>query len=151
MQDRKSKADPIFAAGGMIHTRGSDGEQLFSKDDFFTNHRTSFVSRLAAKESLLDKDDLDENDDEVAEFESSLEDLTNEVQREVSLQHPTAFDCHNICDLVKQGKLNKFGYRDLRLTNCPRFVELLVSACSDRQESFLLENNAIFFFRISLK
>ena len=87
---------------------------------------SSFFSRLATKKSLLDKDDTDENDDKAAEFESSLEDLTNQVWREVSIQHPIVFDCHNMCDLVKQGKLNKFSIKMLKRLctsiNCPRFV-----------------------------
>ena len=98
-----------------MHARGNDGERLFSSDEFLTSQQiSSFFSHLATKKSLLDKDDTEENDDEAAEFESSLEDLTNQVRREVSLQHPIVFDCHNMCDLVKQGKLNKFSIKMLK-------------------------------------
>ena len=81
----------------MMHARGNDGERLFSSYEFLTSQQiSSFFSHLATKKSLLDKDDTEENDDEAAEFESSLEDLTNQVGREVSLQHPIVFDCHNV-------------------------------------------------------
>ena len=98
-----------------MHARGNDGERLFSCDEFLTSQQiSSFFSRLATQKSLLDKYDTEENDDEAAEFENSLEDLTNQVRREVSLQHPIVFDCHNMCDLVKQGKLNKFSIKMLK-------------------------------------
>ena len=45
---------------------------------------TSFFSRFAAKKSFSVMDGTDENDAEAAEFESCLEELTNEVRREVS-------------------------------------------------------------------
>lgn len=91
-----------------MHARGNDGERLFSSDEFLTSQQiSSFFSRLATQKSLLDKDDTEENDDEAAEFESSLEDLTNQVRN----KHPIVFDCHNMCDLVKQGKLNKFSIK----------------------------------------
>ena len=68
----------MVVATQMMHARGSDGERLLSSDEFLTSQQiSSFFSRLAAKRSLLDKDDTEENDDEAAEFESSLEDLTN--------------------------------------------------------------------------
>ena len=89
----------------MMHARGNDGERLFSSDEFLTSQQiNSFFSHLATEE----------NDDEAAEFESSLEDLTNQVWRKVSLQHPIVFDCHNMCHLVKQGKLNKFSIKMLK-------------------------------------
>ena len=92
-----------------MNARGSEGERLFSSDEFLTSQQiTSFFSRLAAKKGLSVMDGTDENDDEAADFDSCLEGITNEVRREVSLQHPIMFDWHNIYDLVKQGKLNKF-------------------------------------------
>ena len=88
----------------------TESARLFSSDEFLTSQQiTSFFSRLTAKKSLSVMDGTDENDDEAVEFESCLEEITNEVRREVSLQHTIVFDCHNICDLVKQAKLNKFN------------------------------------------
>ena len=99
------KADPVIVARDMMKPRGSDGERLFSSDEFVTSQEiTSFFSRLAAKKSFSVMDGTDENNAEAVEFESCLEELTNGVRREVFL-----FDCHNICDLVRQGKLNKFN------------------------------------------
>ena len=128
------KADPVVVAKEMMHARGNDGERLFSSDEFLTSQQiSSFFSRLATKKSLLDKDDTEENDDEAAEFESSLEDLTNQVRREVSLQHPIVFDCHNMCDLFKQGKLNKFSIKMLKRL-CEHF-DLDVSHISQTEEA----------------
>lgn len=102
------KADAVVAARDMMTARlGSDGERLFRSDEFLTSQQiTSFFSRLAAKKSL--PDDRDDNDDDVNEaaaIESALEELGNQVQREIALQHPIVFDCYNICDLVKDDKL----------------------------------------------
>ena len=78
----------------MMHAKGNGGERSLSSDEFLTSQQiSSFFSCLATKKSLLDKDDTEENDDKAAEFESSLEDLTNQVRREFSLQHPIVFDC----------------------------------------------------------
>ena len=108
----------------MMHARGNDGERLFSTDEFLTSQQiNSFFSHLATEE----------NDDEAAEFESSLEDLTNQVWREVSLQHPIVFDCHNMCRLVKQGKLNKFSIKMLKRL-CEHF-DLDVSHNSQTEEA----------------
>ena len=80
------KADPVVVAKEMMHARGNDGERLFSCDEFLTSQQiSSFFSRLPSQ-----------------------------VQREVSLKHPIVFDCHNMCDLVKQGKLNKFSIKLLK-------------------------------------
>ena len=108
----------------MMHARGNDGERLFSSDEFLTSQQiNSFFSHLATEE----------NDDEAAEFESSLEDLTNQVRRKVSLQHPIVFDCHNMCHLVKQGKLNKFSIKMLKRL-CEHF-DLDVSHISQTEEA----------------
>ena len=89
------KAGPVVVAKEMIHAIGNDGDRLFSSDEFLTSQQiSSFFSRLATQKSLFDKDDTEENDDEATEFESSLEDLTNQVRREVSLQHPIVFDAY---------------------------------------------------------
>ena len=47
------KADPVVVARDMMNARGSDGERLFSSDEFLTSQQiTSFFSRLAAKEFI---------------------------------------------------------------------------------------------------
>ena len=138
----------------MIHARGNDGERLFSSDEFLTSQQiSSFFSRLATQKSLLDKYDTEENDDEAAEFENSLEDLTNQVRREVSLQHPIVFDCHNMCDLVKQGKLNKFSIKMLKRL-CDHF-DLDVSHITVRlkinrsDEGLTLKTSAFLLFTVA--
>ena len=137
------KADPVVVARDMMNARGSDGERLFSSDEFLTSQEiTSFFSRLAAKKSLSIMDGTDENDDEAAEFESCLEEITNEVRREVSLQHPIVFDCHNICDLVKQGKLNKFNIPMLK--RICEYFDIDVSEITARRKRPYIETLSSF-------
>ena len=42
------------------------------------------------------------------------EELSNAVMREVSLEHPTVYDCYNICDLISFSKLSSFSIQMLR-------------------------------------
>lgn len=94
-----------------MSARDSDGERLFSSEEFLTSQQiASFFSRLAAKKSL--PDDKEDNEDDVndaAVHEASLEELGNKVRREIALHHPIVLDCHKICEIFEHDKLTKFN------------------------------------------
>ena len=102
----RCKADAVVIARDRINGSDTDGERLFNRDEFLTGQQiTSFFSRLAAKKSLSNvTDDNDEDVNEAADIERALK-VLNEERREFALQHPIVFGCHNIC--VKRDKLKK--------------------------------------------
>ena len=60
------KADAVVVAWDMMNARDTDGERLFSRDEFLSSQQiTSFFSRLTAKKSLSDI--TDDNDEDVNE------------------------------------------------------------------------------------
>ena len=74
----------------------------------------SFFSRLAAKRRLADVTSGSDEEADDAETESALEELSNAVMREVSLEHPIVYDCYNICDLISSSKLSSFSIQMLK-------------------------------------
>ena len=77
--------------------RNSEGNLLFTTAEFLTSQLVaSFFSPLAAKGRLPDvtSGSVEEADD--AETESALQELSNAVMREVSLEYPIICDCFNI-------------------------------------------------------
>ena len=88
------KSDPESAARAMMAARDSEGNRLFTSAEFLTSHQVaSFFSRLAAKRRLADVTSGGDEEADDAETESALEELSNAVMREVSLEHPIVYDC----------------------------------------------------------
>ncbi|KXJ08111.1 hypothetical protein AC249_AIPGENE24815 [Exaiptasia diaphana] len=126
------KADPSAVSKAMIKARGDDGNRLFNSEDFLTTQQIrSFFSRTASKkrldakttqctDELIEDDDNLDYDDENAEEEYELEELTNRVNQEIGLQHPIVYDSHNICELLSANKLNKFNIKMLKII-CSHF------------------------------
>ena len=102
------KSDPESVARAMMAARDSEGNRLFTSAEFLTSQQvTSFFSRLAAKRHLPDVMSG-------SETESALQELSNAVMREVSLEHPIVYDCYNICDLISSSKLSSFSVQMLK-------------------------------------
>lgn len=81
----------------------SQGKQIFSSEEFPTASQvTGFFSRLAAKKSLFNDDDLEEEIECVTQ-EATIEKLTNKVSRERFPGHPHMWHKYNLCE---EGKLN---------------------------------------------
>ena len=79
---------------------------MFSSEEFLTASQIAgFFSRLAAKKSLFNDDDLEE-EIECAIQEATIEELTNEVSRELLPEHPIMWDKYNLCKMTSGGKLN---------------------------------------------
>lgn len=95
--------------------RDSDENRLFTSAEFLTSqHVASFFSRLAAKRRLPDVRCGSDEEADDAERESALEELSNAVMREVSLEHPLVYDCYSICDLISSSKLSHFSIQMLK-------------------------------------
>ena len=96
--------------------RDSEGNRLFTSAVFFTSQQVaSFFSRLAAKRRLPDVMSGSDEEADGAERESALQELSNAVMREVSLEYPIVYDCYNICDLISSSKLSSFSNQMLKL------------------------------------
>ena len=100
------KADPESVARAMMAARDSEGNRMFKSTEFLTSQQVaSFFSRLAAKRRLPDVSSGSDEEADDAERESALQDLSNAVMREVSLEHPIVYDCYNICELISSSRL----------------------------------------------
>lgn len=65
---------------------------MFSSEEFLTTSQVAgFFSRLAAKKSLFNDDDLEE-EIECATQEATIEELTNDICREFLPGHPIMWD-----------------------------------------------------------
>ncbi len=83
------KADPDSVARSMMTARDSKGNRLFTSPEFLTSKQiASFFSRLAAKRRRQDVADVIDEEVDNAERKSALQELTNTVMQEVSLEHP---------------------------------------------------------------
>ena len=88
---------------------------MFSSEEFLTASQVAgFFSRLAAKKSLFNDDDLEE-EIECATQEATIEDLTNdhEVSRELLPGHPIMWDKYNICEMIV--KFSRFNLKENRI------------------------------------
>ena len=61
---------------------------------------------------------MDEEDEQAEELdkihEQNIQELSNEVMAEISLQHPIMYDTHNICEIAACSKLAKFSVQILQ-------------------------------------
>ena len=113
------KSDPASVARSMMSAVDLQGKRIFSSEEFLTAPQVAgIISRLAAKKSLFNDDDLEE-EIECAAQEATIEELTNEVSRELLPGHPIMWDKYNLCEMTSGGKLNttKLSVAKLR-DNC---------------------------------
>ena len=109
------KSDPESVARAMMAARDLGGNRLFTSAEFLTSQQVaSFFSRLADKRRLPDVTSGSDGEADDAETESALQELSNAVMREVSLEHPIVYDCYNICDLISSSKLSSFSVQMLK-------------------------------------
>ena len=95
--------------------RDSEGNRLFTSAAVLNSQQVaSFFSRLAAKRRLPDVTSHSDGEADDAETESALQELSNAVMRELSLEHPIVYDCYNICDLINSFKLSSFSVQMLK-------------------------------------
>ena len=113
------KADPCNVSKSMRKARNADGSRKFDASSFLTSQQvTSFFSRLAAAKRVATAESQDEEEEYQEEMEriqeQNIQDLSNEVMSEISIQHPIMYDTHNICEIVADSKLTKFSVQMLQ-------------------------------------
>ncbi|PFX18467.1 hypothetical protein AWC38_SpisGene17166 [Stylophora pistillata] len=105
------KSDLASVARSMMSAVDSQGKRMFSSEEFLTASQVAgFFSRLAAKESLFNADDLEE-EIECATQEETIEELTNEVSREQLPGHPIMWDKYDLCEMTSEGNSTQPSYR----------------------------------------
>ena len=108
------KVDPSDVSKTMRTAKDSNGERLFSYEEFLTSQQIrSYFSRRAAKRSV-EADQIDSEDESPGEDLECV--LSEEVFSEVSIQnsHPIIYDSYNICELVLNAKISSFSVSMLR-------------------------------------
>ena len=110
------KADPALVAKAMMTARNFDGERLFTSSEFLTSRQVaSYFSRLASKRTLNDHErekedsDMDINQREAAENEDAFSGLRSDILGQLAISHPIYYDCYNLCELIKNGKISNFA------------------------------------------
>ena len=126
-KDGKQKANPTEIA--------EEIKQKFKRDEWLETQTVKrFFSRLAARQRGQEIDQ-----DLALEREVFLQHLEQQVNREVSLDHPVEYEDVNLCQLYHQGRfeqfLKKLKIRDLRLM-CEQFNVALKGPLS-RKATFI--------------
>ena len=120
--------------------RNEDGSLLFQSDEYLTSLQiASFFSRVAAKKSVLvslstsDLANQDYCDDFLSAMaEKELDEMSQEVGNDLSIQHPITIQSYNICETAATSKLSKFSIAMLEEI-CKNF-ELDTSTIKQRRE-----------------
>ena len=91
----------------MVSAKDASGNRLFTSDDFLTaNQIAAFFSRLAAKKTLQDDEELSDDDLEAAASEARIQELSNAALNELALRHPIRYDAYNLCEMAAKSKFN---------------------------------------------
>lgn len=109
------KANAASVAKDMMTARDTDGNRLFSNEEFLTSKQiTGFFSRLASKKALPEKiSDLDFEQHD-AEAEAVFNELGDLIMHDVGLTHPIFFENLNLCEHVANSTLSKFAIQMLK-------------------------------------
>ena len=109
---------------------------MFSSEKFLTASQVDgFFSRLAAKKSLSNDDDLVE-EIECATQEATIEELTNEVSRELLPGHPIMWDKYNLCEMTSGGKLNTTKLSVAKLRDICAGIDIAVDVFIRRKQPY---------------
>ena len=96
----------------MRKVRNADGSSRFDASSYLTSQQVaSFFSRLASKKVVQAAESGDEEDEHAEGLdkihEPNIQELSNEVMAEISLQHRIMYDTHNICEIAACSKQSK--------------------------------------------
>ena len=131
------KADASNVSKSMRKVRNADGSSRFDASSYLTSQQVaSFFSRLASKKVVQADESEDEEDEHAEELnkihEQNIQDLSNEVMAQISLQHPIMYDTHNICEIAACSKLAKFSVQMLQ--DICNFYQLDISTISVKRK-----------------
>ena len=109
---------------------------MFSSEELLTASQVAgFFSRLAAKKSLFNDDDLEE-EIECATQEVIIEELTDEVSRELFPVHPIMWDKYNLCRMTSGGKFNTTKLSVAKLSDICAGLDIAVDVSIKRKQPY---------------
>ena len=109
---------------------------MFSSEELLTASQVAgFFSRLAAKKSLFNDDDLEE-EIECATQEVIIEELTDEVSRELFPVHPIMWDKYNLCRMTSGGKFNTTKLSVAKLSDICAGLDIVVDVSIKRKQPY---------------
>lgn len=109
---------------------------MFSSEEFLTASQVAgFFSRIKAKKSLFNDDDLEE-EIECATQEATIEESTNEVSRELLPGHPIMWDKYNLCEMTSGGKLNTTKLSVAKLRDSCAGLDIAVDVAIKRKQPY---------------
>ena len=109
---------------------------MFSSEEFLTASQVAgFFSKLKAKKSLFNDDDLEEEIECVTQ-EATIEELTSEVSRELLPGHPIMWDKYNLCEMTSGGKLNKTKLSVAKLRDICAGLDIAVDLAIKRKQPY---------------
>ena len=112
------------------------GKRMFSSEELLTASQVAgFFSRLAAKKSLFNDDDLEE-EIECATQEVIIEELTDEVSRELFPVHPIMWDKYNLCRMTSGGKFNTTKLSVAKLSDICAGLDIAVDVSIKRKQPY---------------
>ena len=120
----------------MMSAMDLQGKRMFSSEELLTASQVAgFFSRLAAKKSLFNDDELEE-EIECATQEASIEELTDEVSRELFPVHPIMWDKYNLCRITSGGKFNTAKLSVAKLRDICAGLDIAVDASIKRKQPY---------------
>ena len=130
------KSDLVSVARSMMSAVDSQGKWMFSSEDFLTASQVAgFFSRFKAKKSLFNDDDLEE-EIECATQGATIEELTNEVSRELLPGHPITWDKYNLSEMTSGGKLNTIKLSVAKLRDICIGLDIAVDVAIKRKQHY---------------
>ena len=130
------KSDPASVARSMMSAVDSQGKQMFSNEEFLTASQVAgFFSRLVAKKSLFNDDDLEE-EIECATQEATIKELTNEVSQELLPGHPIMWDKYNLCEMTSGEKVNTTNLSVAKLRDICAELDISVDVAIKRKHPY---------------
>ena len=120
----------------MRKAKGENGERLFSREEWLTKAQIQgFFFRLSSSRwrragsspstAVDDKSDEELIDEEEVNHMTTVESVVTEI----GLTHPIVYDIYDLCDYVKEEKLNYFTV-SMRTEICTFFEFPFKSTCS---------------------
>ena len=116
------KANPEEIERQMRNARNARNERLFQREEWLTETQ---ISRLASRQRTRVQDAIsqeqtfditaDENDDIDALIgDSDRNNLLDDIQSRIGLEHPIVYDTYDLCAYHKEGKLQAFNVAMLK-------------------------------------
>ncbi|KAM7450054.1 hypothetical protein ABFA07_002160 [Porites harrisoni] len=120
------KANPEEIECQMRNARNERNERLFQREEWLTKTQImGFFSRLASRQRTRGQEatskeqtfdiTADENDDIDALIgDSDRNNLLDDIQSRIGLEHPIVYDTYDLCAYHKEGKLQAFNVAMLK-------------------------------------